>query len=60
MAATTCRPAFSISTSDEIPMSSMVNLSASRIWAAFRMRMDGRQETGDGRRENEAGGGRRR
>src|SRR6187431_2637453 len=38
MAATTCRPAFSISTSDGIPISSMVKRSASRICAAVRMR----------------------
>ena len=40
MAATTWRPAFSMSTSDGIPMSSMVKRSASRICAAFRMRID--------------------
>ena len=38
MAATTWRPAFSISTSDGMPMSSMVKRSASRICAAVRMR----------------------
>src|SRR5262252_7137942 len=40
MAATTCRPAFSMSTSDGMPMSSMVRRSASRICAAFRTRID--------------------
>ena len=36
-AATTCRPAFSISTIDGMPISSMVWRSASRICAAFRI-----------------------
>src|SRR5688500_5678352 len=39
IAATTWRPAFSISTSDGIPISSMVKRSASRICAAVRMRI---------------------
>ena len=39
IAATTWRPAFSISTSDGMPMSSIVRRSASRICAAFRTRI---------------------
>src|SRR6185503_6644059 len=39
MAATTWRPAFSIRTSEAMPMSWMVRRSASRIWSAFRMRI---------------------
>src|SRR5262245_8509253 len=39
MAATTWRPAFSISTSDGIPMSSIVRRSASRICAVLSTRM---------------------
>ena len=39
MAATTCRPAFSIRTSDGMPTSSMVRRSASRICAAFSTRI---------------------
>src|SRR5688572_16699272 len=37
MAATTCRPAFSINTSDAMPMSWMVRRSASRICSALRI-----------------------
>ena len=40
IAATTWRPAFSISTSDGMPISSIVRRSASRICAAFRTRID--------------------
>ena len=40
MAATTWRPAFSISTSDGMPISSIVRRSASRICAEFRTRID--------------------
>src|SRR5580765_1763824 len=39
MAATTWRPAFSMSTSDGMPMSSIVRRSASRIWDELRTRM---------------------
>ena len=37
IAATTWRPAFSISTSDGMPISSIVRRSASRIWSALRI-----------------------
>src|SRR5262249_17590194 len=39
IAATAWRPAFSIRTSDGMPMSSIVRRSASRIWAVFSTRM---------------------
>src|SRR5436190_6490301 len=39
MAATACRPAFSMRTSDEMPMSSIVRRSASRICAEFSTRI---------------------
>ncbi len=39
MAATTCRPAFSMSTRDGMPISSMVWRSAARIWAAVSTRI---------------------
>src|SRR6185295_4881452 len=39
MAATTWRPAFSISTSDGMPISSIVRRSASRIWVEFNTRI---------------------
>ena len=45
IAATTWRPAFSINTSDGMPMSSIVKRSASRICAAFRIRIRGNIKT---------------
>ena len=63
MAATTCRPAFSISTADGTPISSIVRRSASRICSAVRIRigaLGGVKVTGGGSRGVPPGSGRRR